>query len=340
MRIAILGSGSIGTILGALLSKNQQDVVLIDSYKEHVDALNAKGAKIIGGINDVIPVNASLAKDLDGTFDLIFFTTKHMHMNDALESILANIKDTTIVVTLQNGIPEDFVCEKIGAEHVIGGSVGWGATFIEPGVSELTSDVSGMSVIIGELNGSITERVKIVASILELAGKVTISDNLIGTKWSKVIMNATSSGMSTVLGATFGEVADDMRSYTCEANIALEGAKVMSAAGITPVAIHGFLPNVETISFSTKSELEALHAYFSNRIALHRKLIASMLQDISKGRKTEINEINGKIVEYGLKFGIPTPFNEKVVQIVTKIQDGELKPDWSNINFFDLNVFS
>lgn len=77
MRIAILGFGSIGTILGTLLSKNNQDVVLIDSYKEHVDTLNTKGAKIIGEINETIPVKVSLAKDLDATFDMVFFTTKH-----------------------------------------------------------------------------------------------------------------------------------------------------------------------------------------------------------------------------------------------------------------------
>lgn len=338
MRIAVLGAGSMGTIAGALIAKGGEDVTLIDLYKEHVDALNTKGAKITGNLNEIIPVKAVTPDQLEGYFDLVLFLTKQLHMKEALNNMLPHLKEDSFIVTLQNGIPEDAVVEMVGTTKVVGGSIGWGATFIEPGVSQLTSDVSGMTTIIGELDGKLTPRVVKAKEILSHTGKVSINNNLLGTKWTKLMLNCTSSGMSTVLGCTFGEVVDNFTSFTCQAYIGLEGAQVMSALGINPVEIHGYHPVEEKISFKNKRELAHLQTHYQEIIAQHRALKASMLQDIEKGRKTEINYINGKIVEAGIKANIPTPFNAKVVELVSRIQEGQLNPSWSNLAYFDFPV--
>lgn len=297
MRIAVLGSGSLGMIHGALISKAGFDCTLIDVNKEHIDALNKNGAKIIGLHNEVIPVKAALAKDVKGIFDVILLHTKQMHMEEALKSISSNIDEDTIVVTLQNGIPEDKVANLIGRSHVIGGTVFHGAKYIEPGVSELTTEYDCMHIYIGELDGSISPRIQELEKIIKATGDANITEDILSIKWTKLVMNAALSGMSAALGCTFGEAGDNYDSMRCMAYICLEGAKIMEKKGLKPVEMEGFIPTVENYTFNNKKEFEKVDKNLKELILISYNEIASMLQDIRAGRsQCEIDDINGKVV--------------------------------------------
>jgi 2-dehydropantoate 2-reductase len=335
MKLAILGAGSLGTILGAVLTKNGYDVTLIDSYKEHVDALNQYGATVIGTMELNVPVKAITPDEMQGYYDIVFLLVKQTHTKEALEMLLPHIRKDSIVCTLQNGLPEHDVVEIVGRERTVGGSVMWGATFIKPGVSMLTQsmdDIKNIAFEIGEIDGKITDRIEKIAEILSAMGPTHPNTNFMGLRWRKLLYNVTMSGMSAALGSTFGEVLDNDKATTCLAFIAKETLEVCEAQGID-------MQN-ELGRFKTPEELQKSKAGFVIGWNGARLLKASMLQDLEKGRKTEIDKINGAVCEWGRKLGIKTPVNDTVVKIVKAAEQGEITVQISNLDYFTDDMLS
>ena len=228
-----MGAGSLGTIIGALTAKNGGDMVLIDAYQEHVDALNEKGATVIGKLELTgVPVKAITPQQMEGIYDVVILLAKQTYNDVALAQLLPHLGPDSVVCTLQNGVPEEAVAKIIGRERVVGGIVGWGASFRGPGVSELTSDVSAMRYEIGELDGRNTQRIQAVAGLLSLSGACAVMDNLMGTRWSKVIQNATLSGMSAALGCTYAQILDDDKAVSCAAWVGNEIVQLVRRRGI------------------------------------------------------------------------------------------------------------
>ncbi|MEH7181013.1 ketopantoate reductase family protein [Neobacillus vireti] len=337
MKIGVLGVGSLGTIIGALITKGGYDVDLIDINQEHVDALNQIGAKITGFLDETIPVKAKHPNELSGKYDVIFLLTKQVYTKSSLESILPFLHQDSVVCTLQNGIPEESVATIVGKERTVGGVVGFGATWIGPGVSELTTEldvVKKYAFDIGELNGEITERIHTLKDILGTVGYCEIVTNINGMKWSKLLMNATFSGMSAALGCTFGEVlynADAMRSL---ANIADETIKVARAHHIRLVEMQG--KDFENLELESQSDIPGKMAFYEEVWGPHANLKASMLQDLEKGIKTEIDYINGYVSEKGREKNIPTPFNDMVCTLVNLSEEAKVLPNFEeNISKFN-----
>jgi 2-dehydropantoate 2-reductase len=337
MRIAIMGVGSLGTIAGALISKNGGEVTLIDANKEHVDALNKNGATVIGKMElNNIPVTAITPEEMEGIYDIVILLAKQTYNNIALPQLLPHIGPDSVVCTLQNGIPEESVGQIIGQDRVVGGVVGWGATWIRPGVSELTSDISAMRYEIGENNGAKTHRLEKIASILNLAGECVIVDNLTGIRWAKLIQNATLSGMSAALGATYAEILDDDKATTCASYVGNEIIKIVRKRGII---LEDLVPgwSYYSLEFDDRAGLEKANEWLRQYFLPHRPLKASMLQDMEKGRKCEIDQIVGIASEWGKKLDIPTPINDTIVRIVKEFEAGKLHfPTMKCLDIFEL----
>jgi 2-dehydropantoate 2-reductase len=340
MRIAIYGAGAMGTVLGAFLNKKGLNVELIDSYGDHVKALNEKGAHIIGSVDMTVPVKAILPEQMEGKYDLIFLLTKQTSNKEALPILKNFLKDDSVVCTLQNGVPEYSVSELIGGNRTIGGTMLWGATFISPGVSEITQDVSAGDILfdLGEIDGSITERVKTTASILENMGPVTIVENLMGARWSKLICNSCMSGMSAVTGSVFGKVMNNLKASACLSFIAKEIVDICAVADIKFEDVMG-MDMRDWGKVDTYADFELSQKCFRKFYDDKRTAKASMLQDLEKGKKTEVGMINGFVVDQGKKYGIPTPFNDIAVRVITGIEKGELPLSMDNLKFFDIPDF-
>lgn len=334
MKTIILGAGSLGTIAGALITKNGGDVLLVDANKAHVDALNKNGATVAGQLNLTVPLKAITPDQMEGTYDLVLYLVKQTYNEPALKALLPHLHKDSIVCTLQNGVPEEEVARYVGREKVMGCAVGWGATWLKPGVSELTSDPNKMTLDLGELDGSVTDRVKRVAGVLEKICPTEITTNLAGIRWSKLLINATLSGMSASLGCTFGDVLDNDKAMACAAIIGNETIQVTGKLGITLEKIQG--ADLRILAFRTKPEMVQRFAIYRAVFGPHRLLKASMLQDIEKGLKTEIDAINGVVATKGKAVGIATPINDKVVEIVKGIEAGTFKPVFQNLDLFDL----
>lgn len=334
MKLAVLGAGSMGTIAGALMTKNGYDVTLIDANRDHVDAMNKNGATITGKMELNVPVKAATPDQMEGTYDIVFYLVKQTGNEPALNALLPHLHKDSVVCTLQNGVPEESVEKYVGREKVMGCAVGWGATWLRPGVSELTSETDKMTFDMGEPDGTVKERTRKVAEILECICPVVITENLTGVRWTKLLVNATMSGMSVSLGCTFGDILDNEKALTCVAHIANEALKVAAKSGITMEPMQGV--DVNIFAFNNREELKGKFDLFELVFRPHALLKASMLQDIEKGLKTEINAINGVVCENGRKTEVPTPVNDKVVELVRGMEEGRYSPIFENLEMFEL----
>lgn len=330
MRIAILGCGAMGTVLGAYLNKNGCPADMIDSYKAHVDALNEKGAHIVDHVDFTVPVHALLPEDMEGIYDLVFLFTKQTANDEVLPQLLPHLGPNSTVCTLQNGVPEPFVAKYVGEERTVGGTVLWGATFVGPGVSAQTMDIVGRDHLyeVGEIDGSITERIQMVADVLGHMGPTKVTDKLMDSRWSKLVVNACGSGMSAACGSPFGLVIDNPRGLDCMAYLAHEVALCAHAAGYDLGVFEPFLP------LDTPEKFAVTRKAFYDNYDFQRGAKASMLQDLEHGRPTEVHMINGYVCDTGDKYGIDTPYNDAVVDIVTRIGKGELPLSMDNLKYF------
>lgn len=330
MRLAIMGAGSLGTVAGALLTKNGYNVDLVDVNVEHVKALNQNGAKIIGLMELVQPVKAVIPDDMTGEYDVIFYLTKTTQNDSALPYVKKHLKSDGVVLCMQNGIPEDAVAEVIGKERTMGCIVGWGATWMKPGVSKLTSEPEKMSYDIGEFDGQETERLNKIYEILQAAGVPEKTNNLIGIRWTKLTINSAFSTMSAVTAGNYGDVLDSPKALNCAANIWKESLAVARAAGVTPELIQGF--DIRILDFNSQKEYEQKLPVFPKLMGPHRNIRTGMLYDIEAGRAPEIDTYNGIICKWGQKWGVPTPVNEQVVEIVRGMSEGRYAIEAANVD--------
>lgn len=340
MKVAIYGCGAMGTVMGAFLNKNGLEVTLIDSYEEHVKVLNEKGAHIVGCTDLTVPVKAITPDQMEGKYDIIFLFTKQTANAEALPHLKQFLNDDSVVCTLQNGVPEYSVEEYIGGNRTVGGTVLWGATFMSPGVSEVTQDVTNGDILfdIGEIDGKITERIKKVANVLEHMGPVTIVENLMGARFSKLLLNSCMSGLSAVTGSVFGDVFNNPKSSALLSFIASEIIDVCEKANLDLEDVMGMkmvdYGRVDTLENFVRSQ-NCFRRFYADKLTAK----ASMLQDLEKGKKTEVDMINGFVVEQGKKYGVPTPYNETAVKIIKGIENKELPLSMDNLKFFELPEF-
>lgn len=335
MRIAIYGAGSLGTILGAYISKAGIAIELINHNKAHVEALQTKGAQVVGTVKMTQQVTAYPPEEMSGTYDIIFLMTKQQHNAEVVAMLKEYLAADGVLVTFQNGLPEVQIASALGEKRVLGCTVAWGATMLSPGVCELTSEPDALSFSLGAISEKRSKHFAKVKEVLELMGTVEVENNFLGTRWSKLLINASFSGMSAVLGCTFGEAAKPHASRRIVQALIKECIDVCQVGGIHIEPVQG-KDIVKLLNYT--NALKKAFSYFIIPIAIrkHAKLKASMLQDIERGKLTEVDAINGAVADYGRQVGCPTPMNDRVVQIIHDIEQGKLKPSFDNLKYFEL----
>ena len=338
MNVAIYGAGAMGTILGAYITKAGYDIDLINRNKEHIEALKLNGAKIIGKIEFTEPVNALLPEEITKQYDIILLMTKQRHNTEIVKSIVPFLSSKGVICTMQNGIPELSVSEIIGKDKTIGCTMSWGATFHGKGVCELTSEASRdtLTFSIGKCGNNNDHLFNYIIELLNTMGDVTVEDNFIGARWAKLLVNSAFSGISLITDSTFGKISKNKKSRLLALHAIKECIDVAKAANI----------KIEKLQGKDVVKLMDYHNTFKKHISLfilpiamkkHKLIKSSMLRDIKRGKKSEIDSINGVVCKYGDKVNIETPVNDKIVEIVHRIETHELTPQWNNIKLlFDL----
>ena len=335
MRSAIYGAGSLGTVMGAFLTKNGVEIDLVNRNTAHVEALKKNGARVTGTVEMTVPVSALLPEEMAGKYDVIFLMTKQLNNRETVTFLKDYLADGGVIVTLQNGIPEGGVAEIVGAERTVGVTVEWGATMTAPGESRLTSDPGSLSFHMGAMPGIPDSKLAQVKELLEKMCPVEIETNLPGARWSKLLINATFSGLGTVMGGTFGDVAKDPEARNLAASCMKEVIDVGRAAGVTFAPVQG----KDLVSlFYWSNPFKKMLAKLIMPIAMkkHAAIEPSMLQDLKKHKPCEIDAINGVVCEKGSLEGIPTPLNDRIVKIIHEIQEGKRKPSRENLKELEM----
>lgn len=301
MKVAVLGSGAMGGLFGGLLAEAGENVTLVDIWKEHVDTINRKGLRITGvGTDRTVRARATSKPAEIGPVDLILIFVKSYNTKHAIENALSIVSDRTTILTLQNGLGNiEEISKVIPSQQVIGGSTTHGSTLIGPG--EIYHAGKGVTVI-GELNGKDSSRIRTIAGILNRAGiETSISDNVIGAIWSKVLINVGINALTALTRMRNGELLGIREIRETMMNAVEEGLRVAMAASI----------RLE-IKNPMQTVLDVAQATADNK--------SSMLQDIEKGAKTEIDAINGAIVALAKKYGLETPVNKTLAAAVKGLE--------------------
>jgi 2-dehydropantoate 2-reductase len=299
MKIAIIGAGAMGCLYGAKLSTvPENEVFLIDVWKEHVESINKNGLLVEeqGKLQTYNNIKAYTDANEIVPCDLVLVFVKSTHTGIAIKNNQGILRPNTIVLTLQNGLGNiDILSSEIGEEKVIAGTTAHGATMLGPGKIKHAGE--GKTVI-GELNGSSTTRIEMVASVLNKAGLDTdISSNVIGLVWDKLLVNVGINALTAITGLKNGELlAYDEIEEILEAAV-WEAVQVAKEKGIK-------LGYTDPIAHTK----QVCKATAENK--------SSMLQDLLHKRETEIEMINGAIVREGESLNHYTPVNKILTNLV------------------------
>ncbi len=351
-RIAIIGTGAVGGYAGAHMARAGEDVTFVDFWPENVETMRAKGLRI-SHLKDVpeftVPVKAlhitELQKVTKGQpFDIVFVCTKSYDTAWATTMVKQYMSSNGYVVSLQNCINEE----------TIAGIVGWGKTLgaiassitvdlCEPGHVRRASGKKGAGHTVfrvGEVHGRITDRAKEITRLVALADSAKTTGNLWGERWSKLVANAMGNGVSASTGLVTKDIIvdDGLRAFT--ARLGSESIRVGQALGYQLEEIHHLNP--EVIAKAGEGEAAARKHYDQHRLDEVKKAGGgehrpSMGQDMVKGRRTEIEYLNGFVVAKGKEVGVATPANAALTDIVKRVEKGELEPDKKHILALRMN---
>lgn len=295
MKILIFGAGAMGSLFGGLLAQ-KYDVTLL-GRKAHVEAIKRNGLKISGKTNLI-----SRPKALASTrnrFDLVILTVKSYDTTRAAKQLKKIVTKKTIILSIQNGLGnEEILSSKLGKQNILRGVTEHGVTFLKPG--KIYHSGAGATVI-GELDGKITGRIKKLADSFNSVGiKTRVAKDVLRELWLKTIINACINPLTALTGLRNGAVLEPelrcVAEQTCR-----EAVEVATSLGLN----FSYAPVIKKVKQVAKNTA---------------KNKSSMLQDIEKGKLTEIDFINCKIVELGEKFGISTPVNSTLVALVKSLE--------------------
>lgn len=307
MKIAVLGAGALGCAMGSCLSESGHEVWLINRREDHVETMNTLGLCVqVNGADRYTPVKAALhashvAAQI-GTVDLLLVLVKSFHTREAITSSTSIVGPDTVVLSLQNGLGhEDVLAEVVGRDKVMAGKTYAGGVMLGPG--RIIRGTEGKETYIGELEGRMTDRVQRVAAAFNAAGLIThISDNIMGTIWEKLLVNVATGALSGITRLAYGDLYQVPEVKACALAAVQEAMDVARACGI------GLSVN------------DPEQPWIKAAAGLPPEFKASMLQSLEKGSVTEVDYVNGSVVRWGQKCGVPTPVNSTLVACLKGIE--------------------
>lgn len=342
LRIAFVGAGAIGGYVGGHLAKAGLDVVLIDQWTQHVEAMRRDGLHFSGTLGEyAVPVTALHVSDVQSLVhtpvDVAFICTKLYDTAWATMLIKDYLAPDAYVVTMQNSV----------IEPVVAGIVGWGRTLgciastmsaeaYAPGRIVRTRQPGGTAYTIfraGETHGRITPRLQRLVDLLGLVDSAKATSNLWGERWSKLVANTMTTGLSGVTGLNLKDVLQDQVTRRLMIKLAAEAIEVGIAQGYAMEPIRRLEPE---IWLEADAGEHAALAEVDRAIAIELERMtdagySGTAQDLRKRRRTEIDYMNGYVARQGEEAGVPAPTHAALTALVKRVERGELEPQPSSI---------
>jgi 2-dehydropantoate 2-reductase len=262
----------------------------------------------VDGADRVVPARARTTTVGIGPADLVVVLVKSFHTREAIAGALALVGPDTVVMSLQNGLGhEEILAEFVGRERVMAGKTYVGGVLLAPG--HAIAGVRGKLTSIGELDGSITDRARRIADTFTRAGlETTVSDNIMGTMWDKLLVNVATGALCAITRLPYGQ---------------LYAVPEIEASAIAAVAEAMAVAAANGIRLSTAKPRDAWTLAAEGMPAEFK---TSMLQSLEKGSPTEVDYINGSVVRWGAHCGVPTPVNSTLVACIKGIEAALGKP--------------
>ena len=301
MKIVIVGPGAMGCLFAAFLSKSKEEIWLLDKNKENAAKINENGISLEGvsGAWQAKPRATVETSDI-GKADLILICVKSFHTKQAVEQIKPLLGENTKILTLQNGIGNiEIIAELVGENRVIGGVTSEGATLID--IGSIRHAGRG-ETIIGTIDGKTPVEMRSIRELFNKVGFQTkMSRDIKSLVWSKLIVNVGINALTAITRLPNGKLPE------------FEGTKRILRDAVT-----------EAVRVAKRKRIKL---YFDDPLAKVEAVcegtaanLSSMLQDILRKKRTEIDYINGVIVRLGQELGIPVPTNKLLVDLVKTIE--------------------
>jgi len=320
--VLVVGAGAIGGVTAANMEGGVRRVSVLDANREHVERMRDPGLLLdeLGEERHVRLDAHADPLDFEDPFDLALVTLKAPHLEAALGPLVERGLARTFV-SLGNGLVQDRIAEIVGDGNLIVGTVEWGATNL--GAGHLAQTTRGPFVI-GEPDGETKDRTRLLAEALETATDVRLTENINGQVWSKLLVNSAFSGLGAISGLLYREVVADPAGREAALAVWREGYDVGMAQEILLDEVLG----VPADSLVVRRPEDRQRADEALEVAMGYAgaTKASMLQDLEKGAKTEVDVINGGVVDRGREYNVETPLNARVVELMHAMERGERRP--------------
>ena len=329
MKVLVWGAGAIGGTLGAYFTRAGHEVTLVDTAAEHVEAIADKGLNITGPIETFnVSVPAFVPAALTGRWDCVLLCTKAQHTETALEALLPHLSEDGYVVSVQNGLNEQTLADKLGEARVVGAFVNFGADYQEPGVIHYGGRGA---VVLGELGGQDTARLReLHALFLTFDDAAITTPNIWGYLWGKLAYGAMLFA-TALTNASIADALDHPEYRTLYIALGQEVLRVAEALNVQPEAFNGFDPQAflpDTPEAVSQRSLDEMVAFNRKSAKTH----SGIWRDLAvRRRRTEVDPQLGAIVEAGRRVGVATPITAKLIQLVHDLEDGRRAQGWETL---------
>jgi len=333
-RIGIFGAGAIGSVVGGMLTRAGRDVTLIDQWPAHIEAMKTRGLRLSGAMGDlVVPVRALHVHELQTVrepFDAAFVAVKSYDTEWATSLALSYLREPDgVVVDFQNGINDSRVAALAGVQRSLGCVITISAGMYEPGHA-MRTDSAALGFKIGEHDGADTPRARELAEIMSAVAETKVTANLWGERWSKLAINCMANPLSGLTGLGTLDVRTIPEIAAVGVHLGAEAIAVGRGVGHEVEPIYGILAQRYLDAYAGRGLAELL-AEIAAIARARGGGQPSLLQDVIKGRRTEIDYLNGYVCAEGKRVGVRTPYNDAVVATVRGLGVG-FKPDRAHLD--------
>ena len=336
-RIVFMGAGAVGGYVGAGMASCGHDVTLIDPWPAHVDRIKREGMHLGGTQGDRrIPVAALHVTEVQQLaarpVDLAFICMKLYDTAWASALIKPYLAPTGVVVTMQNSLVEESVAEIVGWGRTLGCVASMIAVAMTgPGRivrNQLPGGDTHTVFRVGEMNGARTARAEAIADLLRTVDSAKVTTNLWGERWSKLVANTMTTGLCGISGMHFNALVEWEPSRRVQIRLAAEAIRIGSALGFGLESIRG-MEAAQWLA-AADGDAAALARIEASMFALAARRTgegrSGTAQDLAKGRRTEVDFMNGYVAARGEAAGIPAPTHAAIAALVRRMERGELQP--------------
>lgn len=323
-KIAVIGVGAIGGLLGAYLTRGGHDVTILSCFRrENAEYMAEHGIYVDGAKGAFhVDVRSVFMGDLtdEDIFDVFLVALKGNDTEQVLNRLKGHLRPDGCCLTLQNGLNEDLIAGILGEDRVAYAVSRAGGALTAPGH---VCDHDG-EFVIGERDGSRSRRILELQELLSCARPTRIAGDIIAVKWEKLCTVALSVPACTVSGVYLSDIFFHTKAQQLFGLLALEIFRVAQASGHPIAEIMNRTP--EDWLPIAQGEQDGALDRATAEIHFPPGVVDAYTQDIQRGRPLEIGYTNGAVIRLGRQYEVPTPVNERLIHAIEKIQAGTEQP--------------